>query len=278
MKKAVFFLILTILISVNFYLIKAEAHITNINTKQEKQEKNNLIKILSKTFIKSNLEKIFYDPRLILDKTVIGIFPPDQQKEPIDYFDERFGLLSVDSLENGTAYYQQHLEVFNKMQAGYGVSPEIILSIFRIETYFGRLLGRRQVINSLYSIYVLSPQRRNRTIKELISFLKVYKPGEDDVFTVNGSIAGAFGISQFMPSSFHAFAVDGNNDGQINLFNNADAIMSVANYLKIHGWDNQYKNQRKAVYAYNHSNAYVNAVLVYTQAIKTFIKKYPLNN
>ncbi|MBI2591485.1 MAG: lytic murein transglycosylase [Candidatus Brennerbacteria bacterium] len=280
MKNYLYFAVLTIFLLTNFCFSEADDRIINIkiNTKQEKQEKNNLIKILSKTFLKSHLEKIFYDPRLTLDKTIIGIFPPEQQKEPIDYFDERFGLLSIDSLENGIAYYQQHLEIFNKMQAEYGINPEIVLGIFRIETYFGKLLGKRQVINSLYSTYVLIPQRRNRTIKELISFLKIYKLGEDDVFVINGSIAGAFGISQFMPSSFHAFAVDGNNDGQINLFNDADAIISVANYLQINGWDDKYKNQRKAVYAYNHSNSYVNAVLVYTQAIKTFIKKYPLSN
>ena len=174
-------------------------------------------------------------------------------------------------------YYQKHQKIFDKIKTD-GIDPEVVLGILRIETYFGKLLGKRQVINSLYSIYVLSPKRRNRTIQELVSFLKIYKPGELDIFTINGSIAGAFGISQFIPSSFHIFAVDGNNDGEINLFSDADAIMSVANYLKRHGWDDKYKNKRRAVYAYNHSNAYVNAVLVYTQAIKTFIKNTRLNN
>ena len=86
---------------------------------------------------------------------------------------------------------------------------------------------------------------------------------------MKGSWAGAFGICQFIPSSYVRFAVDGNGDGVIDLFDFRDAVASIANYLKAHGWENgRLEAKRQAIYAYNHCDSYVDAVLAYAKATK----------
>jgi len=79
------------------------------------------------------------------------------------------------------------------------------------------------------------------------------------------------GIAQFMPSNILAFAKDGNNDGHVNLFNHADAIISIANYLKHYGWYNgiNKKGMYKAIYHYNHSRQYVDTVLEVAERLKS---------
>ncbi|MBW1751677.1 MAG: lytic murein transglycosylase, partial [Deltaproteobacteria bacterium] len=78
------------------------------------------------------------------------------------------------------------------------------------------------------------------------------------------------GIAQFMPSSILAYAKDGNNDGQIDLFNHADAITSIASYLKHFGWHPgiDKKGAKKVIYRYNKSNYYVDAILKISVLLK----------
>ena len=89
-----------------------------------------------------------------------------------------------------------------------------------------------------------------------------------DPFTMKGSWAGAFGIPQFMPSSYVIFAVDDNGDGKVDLYDYPDAFASIANYLRRVGWKTgNEKKMRRAVYNYNHEKAYVNAVFSYAEKI-----------
>jgi membrane-bound lytic murein transglycosylase B len=91
-----------------------------------------------------------------------------------------------------------------------------------------------------------------------------------DPVNINGSYAGAMGICQFMPSNILTLAVDGDGNGSVDLFTHADAIASVANYLKKHGWKPGLNREQKfkAVYHYNHSKYYVNTVLDIAQLLK----------
>jgi membrane-bound lytic murein transglycosylase B len=111
-------------------------------------------------------------------------------------------------------------------------------------------------------------KKSNWAINELIALEKIYKTSRIEILNLYGSWAGAFGMSQFLPSSYTNWAVDGNADGKIDLFETEDAIYSVANYLKINGWGNSIEQQRKAVFHYNNSNAYVDAVLLLAEKIK----------
>jgi membrane-bound lytic murein transglycosylase B len=91
-----------------------------------------------------------------------------------------------------------------------------------------------------------------------------------DPVAIKGSYAGAMGISQFMPSNIPELAKDGNNDGSIDLFNHADAIASIAFYLKHHGWKPGISRQKaeKVVHHYNHSERYVDTVLKISKLLK----------
>ena len=109
--------------------------------------------------------------------------------------------------------------------------------------------------------------KTNWAIEQLQALEKLNKISPLPVNEIKGSWAGAFGMSQFLPSSYISWAVDGNNDGVINLFDKADAIFSVANYLSSNGWGKSDDKQRKAIWHYNHSSAYVDAVIKLSELI-----------
>jgi membrane-bound lytic murein transglycosylase B len=90
-----------------------------------------------------------------------------------------------------------------------------------------------------------------------------------DPLSIKGSWAGAFGLPQFIPSSYRKYGAEGNRDGRVDLDNLPDSFASIANYLKASGWDRQDPAKKKeAVYAYNHCDNYVQAVLDYARALK----------
>ena len=102
--------------------------------------------------------------------------------------------------------------------------------------------------------------------RELVVWVRLCKLWGMDPFAMKGSWAGAFGIPQFMPSSYATFAVDDNGDGKIDLYDYPDAFASIANYLRRVGWKTgNEKKMRRAVYSYNHEKAYVNAVFSYAE-------------
>jgi len=91
-----------------------------------------------------------------------------------------------------------------------------------------------------------------------------------DPTAIASSYAGAVGYAQFMPTNILAYAQDGDQDGRIDLLVHADAIASIANYLKRHGWRPgiSREQQEKAIYAYNPSSFYVNAILKVADLLK----------
>lgn len=224
-----------------------------------------LIKKLSRAFPKSELEALFSDSRLFLDRSIFQTGTPSCLG---GYFDPNCGILIPESLNRGKEFIEKYEEVFNAVFDEYGVELEVIAAILRVETNFGSYLGKRSALNSLYTLYVLSPRRRNFALEQIEFFLRLAKVNGWDVFEINGSVAGAIGLPQFIPFSYWHFAVDGNKDGKTDLFDPVDAIHSVANYLLEHGWSDKFQDQRNAVWAYNHDRTYVNAVLAYARALK----------
>lgn len=201
------------------------------------------------------------------------------------------------SILKARQYMQKHKPILASTSKSYGVDKEVITAIILVESQLGNFLGGPSTVNmlstmaSLYDPNVrdmfwdetLKSQKLSRkryekwarkkskwAYTELKAFLK-YTAGENvDPVTVYGSYAGALGIAQFMPSSILAFAKDGNNDGQIDLFNHADAIASIASYLKHYGWHPgiDKKGAKKVIYRYNKSNYYVDAVLKISTLLK----------
>ena len=114
---------------------------------------------------------------------------------------------------------------------------EIIVAIIGVETRYGGIKGSYNVIESLSTLAFDYPKRSKFFTSELEHFLLLTKEQDFDPFTVTGSYAGAMGIPQFISSSYREYAYDFDGDGTINIWTNYDdAIGSVANYFKVHGW------------------------------------------
>ena len=140
-------------------------------------------------------------------------------------------------IEAGLEFWRQHGPALARANREYGVPEEVIVAILGVETYYGRNVGRWRVIDTLTTLAFDYPPRAEFFRGELENYLLFARASGTDVFSVRGSYAGAIGIPQFMPGSYLKFAVDFDGDGHVDLrANPADAVGSVANFLKQHGW------------------------------------------
>ncbi|MFQ6372200.1 lytic murein transglycosylase B [Shewanella sp. YIC-542] len=154
---------------------------------------------------------------------------PWHQYYPIFLTDKR--------LQAGLAFWQQHQASITKAAKQYQVEPEIIVAIIGIETYYGQYLGNYPVIDALYTLGFYYPPRADFFRRELGKLMQLQRQEKLSAQQLHGSYAGAMGLGQFIPSSYLAYAVDFDHDGQRDLINSADdAIGSVANYFHQHGW------------------------------------------
>jgi membrane-bound lytic murein transglycosylase B len=116
------------------------------------------------------------------------------------------------------------------------VDPEIIVAIIGVETFYGRRTGSISVLNALATLGFDYPPRSKFFSKELREYLILVRDEGWEATGPKGSYAGAMGMGQFIPSSYRHYAVDFSGDGKRDLWNSVDAIGSVANYFKQHGW------------------------------------------
>ena len=137
----------------------------------------------------------------------------------------------------GVQFWKEHTETLNLISEETGVSIEILVGIIGVETYYGRITGGYRVIDALSTLAFDYPKRSPFFTRELEEYLLIAKEEKMDPFDATGSYAGAMGSPQFMPSSYRAYAVDSDNDGKRDIWNNwSDVIGSVANYFIEHGW------------------------------------------
>ncbi len=140
-------------------------------------------------------------------------------------------------IANGIAFLQANRSAAEQITAQYGVPSEILVAVLGIETNYGKNTGSFRTADALYTLAFSYPRRAEFFQQELREFLLMSRELKRDPFSFNGSYAGAMGLPQFMPSSYRKWAKDGDGDGFADIWqNNADALASVANYLKVHGW------------------------------------------
>jgi len=140
-------------------------------------------------------------------------------------------------VRGGAAFWRAHAKTLARAAQEYGVPEEIIVAIIGIETLYGKNMGRWRVIDALTTLAFDYPPRAPFFRSELENYLVFSRDFGFDVFSVLGSYAGAIGIPQFMPSSYRKYAVDFDGSGVTDLrASPVDAIGSVANFLKQHGW------------------------------------------
>lgn len=144
--------------------------------------------------------------------------------------------ITPDNVQNGVVFWNQYEDALNRAWQVYGVPSEIIVGIIGVETRWGRVMGKTRILDALATLSFNYPRRAEYFSGELETFLLMARDEQDDPLNLKGSFAGAMGYGQFMPSSYKQYAVDFSGDGHINLWDPVDAIGSVANYFKAHGW------------------------------------------
>lgn len=140
-------------------------------------------------------------------------------------------------INKGVTFWNTHAETLAQAQREYGVPAEIIVAIIGVETFYGRHKGKYPVVDALSTLAFQYPPRARFFRSELEQYLLMTREEKIDPISLKGSYAGAMGKPQFISSSFRHYAVDFDKNGVKNIWDNsADAIGSVGNYLRKHGW------------------------------------------
>lgn len=167
----------------------------------------------------SLLEKLNYQPEF---------------KTPI--WDYLSSLVDEERIELGQAKMQEYHDTLQRVAQVYGVDPATVVAVWGVESNFGQNQGKYSLVQALGTLSCMG-RRQEFFRKEFFASLRIIQSGDIAADRLNGSWAGAFGHTQFMPTTFERLAVDFDNDGRRDLIDNAvDAIGSTANYLKRAGW------------------------------------------
>jgi membrane-bound lytic murein transglycosylase B len=212
----------------------------SLQTFLEKVSKNHQIPL-------SDLKRAFEDTKAIPSIKKLVMPPPPGFQKNWKVYRSRF--VEPRRLAAGQKFWATHRSFIEKTEKETGVPAEIIVSIIGVETIYGRHMGGFSVRDTLSTLGFDYPNTPNKLARETL-----FKNQLEDLILLcwsenrqakpfktclnqTGSYAGAIGLPQFMPGSIRRFAVDGNKDGKIDLRNSPeDAIASVANFLKVHGW------------------------------------------
>jgi peptidoglycan lytic transglycosylase B len=183
-------------------------------------------------------------PREVFDANIAGLTPdlrimdlldaqPEFTKSFWDYLDL---LVSEDRIKNGRAILAQHRAAFDAMEKAYGVDRHYVAAIWGVESNYGSQIGDRSVIRSTATLACIG-RRQDFFREEFLSALEILARGDVHPDHLMGSWAGAFGPTQFMPTSFKKYAVDFDGDGRRDVVNSVpDLVASTANNLKKDGW------------------------------------------
>ncbi len=260
---------------------------------------NKVLLVISKARSESYAKKVILDPRVKINTKLIllNIDQPNIKNYMRNSLSKR-------AVDKGLRFLRKYKHKFNEVEKRYSVDKEIILAILYIETNFNLKKANYNVFNAYLNLsfadhpYYLDKGLKligkkykhlsNRKLKvkkerfirvsknkskwalnELKILIEVSKKLKKPILNIKGSFAGAMGYPQFIPSSYMRYAVDGNGDKFIDLFNIYDAIESVANYLQSVGYrQKDLKSKKLAIYDYNHNTNYVNFVLEYAKIVK----------
>lgn len=190
-----------------------------------------------------------------LDRTLSGLeFIPRvielDQKQPeskITFAQYKKNIVADKRIREGQAKYAEHRALLNRVSQVYGVPPQYIVALWGIETNYGKITGGFDILSSLATL-AYEGRRAAFFEKELVNALKILAGGHAGTDKLIGSWAGAMGQCQFMPSSYMRYAVDGDGDGNINIWSSMpDVFASMANYLKTEGWNRDLRWGRRVV-------------------------------
>ena len=271
--------------------------ITAAHAKATAKTNNHYLESVQKRLIKDGfdpqkIKRLYSRPQVFFEpKGVTVYFTYSEAKVDYDQFANDW------SIRKAKKFMETHAENLNRAEKAYGVESQVITAILLVETGLGASVGNWSTLNTLSTMASLTEsdarnslwktipsskrisrkqfekkatRKSNWAYKELKAFLTyAYREGFDPA-EFPGSIAGAIGYAQFMPSNILAYGKDGNNDGNVDLLTHADSIASIAYFLKRHGWRPgiSRKKAEKVIYHYNHSDYYVNVILKIANLLK----------
>lgn len=205
------------------------------------------------------------------------------------------GHVTEENLQKCRVFMAANKQALEMGRTRYGVPPEVAVSLLFVETRLGGFMGKEKAFLTLASMAAsrepsqindyLAPlpntdantgwiaekmrQRSDRAYKELVAFIQFTRAARIDPLSVPGSIYGAIGLCQFMPSNLESLGADGNGDGVVNLFEAPDAIASLGNYLAKHGWKSTASRdiKIKVIKRYNNYFVYANTILTMAEAL-----------
>jgi membrane-bound lytic murein transglycosylase B len=161
----------------------------------------------------------------------------NRPKENLPWYEYRKLFVNDDRARKGLEFWKANAEALFRAESDFGVPPEIVTSIIGVETRYGRQGGRYRILDALVTLTLRFPERSDFFRNELSEFLLLARELGVSPLSLKGSYAGAMGAPQFISSSYRRFAVDFDGDHRRNLIGSIDdAIGSVANFLKQHGW------------------------------------------
>ena len=238
-----------------------------------------------------DLKRIFSDLRLRFIPGLVKRNVLNRKEQLNDY--QRF--FSLAALARAGKFTKEWDACLNNTAGQFGVDREVIVAVISVESSLGKYLGKNSVMSIFTSIVLENREKRREEIAkdmkdgsqkdryferltkkakwakgELKSLLKMKMERKIDINRLKGSYSGAFGIPQFLPSSYLKWGYDGDGNDSVDLFFMPDAIASVGCYLKAHGWRSglDYESNKKVLFRYNNSNAYVEAVLIIANKLK----------
>jgi len=206
------------------------------------------------------------------------------------------GYMKEKVITRARSYLMENMDLLENVSSEYCVPKEIVVSILLVETRLGDFVGGRRAFNALASmalctnietIWPYLPQKlRRRTNEDVVraicrrkgdwayaelkALIQYSNWSGFDPLSFPGSVYGAIGLCQFMPSNILFYGVDADQDGRIDLFAKTDALFSVANYLKEHGWKYTMDkvSQFRVILDYNKSSVYASTVLAVAEKLK----------
>ena len=186
-----------------------------------------------KTFTQPELDNLFKDVRI---KRKVLVFM-DTQWEAKPYYEYRPRFITRSVIRKAKKKLKQHKTILDRIEQEFGVNREVIIAIWGIESRFGKNSGGLNVFRTLNTLFDAYPRRSDFFRKQLIAFLILCKENNYDPLSIKGSYAGAFGQTQFIPSSFREYAVSFDGDDRRDVFESTpDILASIANYLQRFHW------------------------------------------
>lgn len=184
-------------------------------------------------FDRNRLQKLFDDARQ--HQSILDAISRPAESKP--WYKYRPIFVTRERTNGGVRFWRENQDALQRAEEEYGVPPQIITAIIGVETRYGRHAGRYRVLDALATLAFAYPPRSSFFRKELKEYLLMTREEDLDPLEQKGSYAGAMGMPQFISSSFRNYAIDFDNDGKRDLWDNPDDVIgSVANYFHEHRW------------------------------------------